>query len=141
MTRHGDGRREGAEGRGGRASAVATLVIVVAVAVLVLAWRLWSGAGTAGASAGVARVTDGDGAVHELPLGKDAELTVTTSLGTNVIEVRDGRVRVREADCPNQDCVNQGWIDADGEQIVCLPHRLYVEIEGGRAADVDVTGR
>lgn len=135
----GDARRSQAK-QGGRASVVAALVIVAAVAGLVLAWRLGTAA-TTGDGAGLARVTDGDGTVHELPLDEDAELTVTTSLGTNVIEVRDARVRVRAADCPNQDCVNQGWIDASGEQIVCLPHRLYVEVEGARTADVDVTGR
>ncbi|MFR7670942.1 MAG: NusG domain II-containing protein [Collinsella sp.] len=44
-------------------------------------------------------------------------------LGTNLIEIKDGRVHVEEADCPNQDCVHQGWVDAAEEQIVCLPHK------------------
>lgn len=136
------GERDAARGaRTGRASVVAVVVIVAAVVALVVGWRVWSAGQTDGGTAGVARVTDGDGQVLELPLDEDAERVVTTSLGTNVVEVRDGRVRVREADCPNQDCVNQGWIDAAGEQIVCLPHHLVVQVVGGASSSVDVWGR
>lgn len=116
-------------------------IVLVAVASLV-GLRLWLGAGSGDASAsGMAHVTDGDGNVLELPLDADTVETVTTSLGTNVIEVREGRVRVREADCPHQDCVEQGWIDSPSQEIVCLPHRLYVDVVGGVEPDIDVVGR
>ncbi|MFR7749831.1 MAG: NusG domain II-containing protein [Collinsella sp.] len=63
-------------------------------------------------------------------------------MGTNLIEIKDGRVHVEEADCPNQDCVHQGWVDAAGEQIVCLPHKLTVDIVDESAkATYDVVGR
>lgn len=132
------GRRGGAKaGRSGRAGViVAVLVVLVAVGSW-LAVRAWEG----GQESSRARVTDADGQVYELPLDKDAEQAVTSSDGTNVIEVKDGRVRVREADCPNQDCVRQGWIDSAGQQIVCLPHKLTVDVVGGEAAAVDVMGR
>lgn len=48
--------------------------------------------------------------------------------GYNVIEVREGMIRVVEANCPEQVDVRQGWISSPYESIVCLPHRLVITI-------------
>ena len=48
---------------------------------------------------------------------------------TNTVEVEPGRIRVREADCPDQICVDRGWLEADGQPIVCLPNTLVIQIE------------
>ena len=94
------------------------------------------------AQGAMAVITDADKKTYEMPLDKDATITVTTDLGTNAIEVKDGRVRAEEANCPNQDCVHQGWIGKPGQQIVCLPHKLTVDIvDKGAQADYDVVGR
>ena len=58
-------------------------------------------------------------------------LTFEDESGSNTISVERGRIRVSEADCPDRVCVNQGWISDGAVPIVCLPHRLMVEIEGG----------
>ena len=55
-------------------------------------------------------------------------MTIESSLGTNVIEVADGRVRCLESDCSNQTCVKQGWVSGQGQTIVCLPHKLTVQV-------------
>ena len=88
-------------------------------------------------------VKDADGAVHEFALDEDTTEQISSSAGTNTIEICDGRVRVKDADCPNLDCVHQGWIDSAGQQIVCLPHKLTIDIErdGASAGGVDVMGR
>ena len=90
-------------------------------------------------------VHDGDGNTHELSLSEDSTTTVKTSLGTNVVEVRDSAVFVSSADCDNHDCMRQGSIDAPGRQIICLPHQLWIEIvaegdEGGRMDEAAVDG-
>ena len=51
--------------------------------------------------------------------------------GTNVIEVERGRIRVAEADCPDQTCVRQGWRSAGTVPIACLPHKLVIQLTGG----------
>ena len=51
--------------------------------------------------------------------------------GTNTIQVERGRIRVSQANCPDQVCVDQGWISDGTVPIVCLPHRLVIEITGG----------
>ena len=73
-------------------------------------------------------VQNTDGFSQTLPLWEDATVTVTSSRGTNVIEVSGGRVRVSEADCDNQVCVNAGWASVEGQTITCLPHQLVVEV-------------
>ncbi len=88
-----------------------------------------SGAADAGAAAArYAVVQNKEGFYQVLSLDEDAALTVQSSLGTNVIEVRGGQVCVREADCSNQTCVNQGWASGQGQTIVCLPHELTVQL-------------
>ena len=46
----------------------------------------------------------------------------------NVIEVDRYRVRMVHADCPDNDCVRQGWISCPGQIIVCLPNRVVIKI-------------
>ena len=47
----------------------------------------------------------------------------------NSIEVFQGIVRVTESDCDNQICVEHQSISAKGESIICLPHKLVVQID------------
>lgn len=51
-----------------------------------------------------------------------------------ILEVRRGRVRVAQADCPRKLCQHAGWISRPGQTIVCLPNRLLIEIAGGNKA-------
>ena len=135
-------KRKGA--RDGRENKRLNLILVLAIASVAcigLAATRLMGANTNADTATVV-IRDGEQNVYELPLDQDATKTVTTDLGTNLIEIKDGRVHVEEADCPNQDCVRQGWIDAAGQQIVCLPHKLTVDIVDESAETTyDVVGR
>ena len=117
---------------------VAVLVIVaVALAAATAANALGSAV-----DARTAVIQDADGNTFTMPLSQDDALRVTSSAGTNVIEVQAGKVRVSEADCPNQDCVEQGWISKAGQQIVCLPHKLVVNITDEDAGSTyDVVGQ
>ncbi len=47
-----------------------------------------------------------------------------------VIEVNEGKIRVKEASCPEQICVHTGWISQAGQIIVCIPNHLLIQIEG-----------
>lgn len=52
--------------------------------------------------------------------------------GYNIIEISRGGVEIIEADCPDQICVHRGRVTKSGLPIVCMPHRLTLEIEGER---------
>ena len=47
----------------------------------------------------------------------------------NTIEVRDDRIRMKSVTCSDQVCVNFGFISKPGETIVCLPHKVLIEIQ------------
>lgn len=48
--------------------------------------------------------------------------------GSNVIEVRHNAIGIIEADCPDKLCQKQGFLDQTALPIVCLPHRLVIEV-------------
>ena len=59
--------------------------------------------------------------------------------GRNVVSVEPGRIRVSDADCPDQTCVRQGWLSDQASPIVCAPHGLVISLKG--AADADAATR
>ncbi len=63
------------------------------------------------------------------PLDTDREIKIEQNGHVNIIEIKDGAVRVKSADCPDRTCVNQGFIEKGGEVIVCLPARLTVTLD------------
>lgn len=118
------------------------VIAVLVITALALAAATAANALGNAVDARTAVIQDADGNTFAMPLSKDDVLTVASSAGTNVIEVQSGKVRVSEADCPNQDCVDQGWISNAGQQIVCLPHKLVVNITDEDAASAyDVVGQ
>ncbi len=68
--------------------------------------------------------------VYSLPLNEYTEKTVLTELGENKILIQNGTARVIDANCRDKICVGHKEISKIGETIVCLPHKLVVEIEG-----------
>jgi len=48
--------------------------------------------------------------------------------GRNVLCIKDGTAQMTEADCPDGLCIHMGKISAAGQSIICLPHRVVVEI-------------
>lgn len=52
---------------------------------------------------------------------------------TNVCEIKDGKVKMIEADCPDHLCMKQPAVGSSGGTIVCLPNKVV--IEGEKTAD------
>ena len=107
---------------------LALLIGAVAVSAAVL---LLQGRGT---RASVARITRDGVLLEEIDLTKTQapfSFLLEDGRGRNLISVEQGRIRVSEADCPDQICVDQGWISDGTVPIVCLPHRLMIQIVGG----------
>ncbi|MBD5134307.1 MAG: NusG domain II-containing protein [Clostridiales bacterium] len=90
---------------------------------------------------GYVSVQIGGETVMELPLGEDTRIVLGQGAHTNTLVIENGTVRVIEASCPDQICVNHGAVQYAGESIVCLPHRLVVTVEGGQVNDVDATAK
>jgi len=75
----------------------------------------------------------------KLPLDNSSNerITVDTDLGKNVIEISNGKVRISDADCRDQICIKDGSINKPGDILVCLPHKVVVQIKGENS-DTDV---
>lgn len=69
--------------------------------------------------------------------GYHEELRLGGAERFNLIVAENGRVRVAEADCPDQVCVRTGWVSLAPQQIVCLPYRVVIKVVAARQADVD----
>lgn len=73
-----------------------------------------------------------DGKVYgTYALQEDQTVTVRQGSRENVFEIKDGCVRMIRANCHNHDCMQAGAISKTGQTIVCLPHKLVLEITGG----------
>lgn len=55
--------------------------------------------------------------------------------GHNTLVISGGYAYIESADCPDKLCMQQGRINKVGEQIVCLPHRIVITIQGDRQKD------
>ena len=47
----------------------------------------------------------------------------------NRVTFKPKRVAITDANCSDQVCVRRGWIKKPGQTIVCLPHKLLIEIK------------
>jgi len=84
-----------------------------------------------------------DGKVYEtLDLNKNTTFTMKEDNGAyNIITIEDGWVSMTEANCPDKICVKHSKIHYNGESIVCLPHKLVVEIHNGENNEVDIIAK
>lgn len=54
---------------------------------------------------------------------------IKTPQGINTIIMTKKGIAMKEADCPDQTCVHMSPISEVGEMIICLPHKLVIEIK------------
>lgn len=63
------------------------------------------------------------------PLNKDKKFKIKIDDDEfNIVEIKNGQVSMKEANCRDLLCTHMPSIKKVGETIVCLPHRLILEI-------------
>jgi len=67
-------------------------------------------------------------------LMEDQEIAIKDDGHINKITIMDGVVSMSFSDCHGQDCVKMTPISKTGENIICLPHKIVLEITGSDAA-------
>jgi len=75
--------------------------------------------------------------VDRFPLSENRNLSVQGPLGKTLIRVKDGKVWVAKAPCPQKICMKMGKISRSGEIIVCIPNRVFIKIEGNTEQNLD----
>ncbi len=71
----------------------------------------------------------------EYYLGEDQLININNR---NQLEIVDGCARMISATCPDHLCVHQGEISKNHENIICLPHKVLVEVIGQNEPKMDV---
>ena len=116
------------------------IVILGIAAVCVVAMVLLYGQRQTG---GMVQITQNGTVVGTYPLDQDTTLRVDSDNGGyNLVVIENHTVRVAEASCPDQVCVEAGLCDRVGETAVCLPQRVSIRIvgDGGDGAVDAMTG-
>lgn len=66
------------------------------------------------------------------------ELTIDTEKGHNLVVIKDESIGITEADCPDKICIREGFISKPGSTVVCLPHKVLIEVKGAGSSGPDV---
>ena len=81
-----------------------------------------------------------DGAVYgTYSLEQDQVIEVKENDFYNRIRIQDGAAYMEEANCPDGYCEEQGKISGRTQTIVCLPHKLVVEVLDADGLENDST--
>lgn len=73
-----------------------------------------------------------------LPLDEDKTININN---TNTVCVKDGKVFMEQANCPDQICVHQKPLDSSERDIVCLPNKITVKIIKNSEDSLDTVSR
>ena len=63
-------------------------------------------------------------------------MEIYSIFGVNIIKIKDNKIGIIEADCPDKVCMNPEYIEKAGESLVCLPHKVMIEIKGRAEDDI-----
>lgn len=114
------------------------VVIILLVTSIVGVYLFKTVLSTPGATA---IITQNGSVIHSIDLNKvnePYEITVKAeNNGFNTIYVEKGKIKFSQATCPDQLCVQTGFLSHINDIAVCLPHGLFIEIEGGSEGDID----
>ena len=63
------------------------------------------------------------------PLSQNIEKVIETGdNGKNTLVIKNGKAFIEDANCPDKICEGHNKISYTGETIVCLPHKVVIEI-------------
>ena len=84
-----------------------------------------------------AEITRQGHVIKTVDLRIDQEFTVEHDDGYNIITVKDGKIGVTAASCPDHYCMKRGFCNS-GTEIVCLPNRMTIRFLGVQEIDAIV---
>lgn len=105
------------------------IVIVIVACILALISYLAISFFNANKTNCTAKNASGD-VLLKFNINEDNYYTLQGEYGVFHIEVKDGKCRAIDVECPNHDCVHVGWISANNPlPIVCIPNNIVVTID------------
>ncbi|MBC8383187.1 MAG: NusG domain II-containing protein [Candidatus Cloacimonetes bacterium] len=77
-----------------------------------------------------------NGRSEQISLRKDRTFSLENGM---MIEVKDGKIRVKGSDCHQKICVKHGWLRYANDVIVCLPNKTIIYLQ--KESDLDYITR
>lgn len=72
------------------------------------------------------------------PLGEEQTISIPYGEdGYNLLFISGGEASISDADCPDGLCVRQRAVSRNGESIICLPHKLVIQVNAGKEKELD----
>ncbi len=81
-----------------------------------------------GKSGALVRVRVNNKEFGSYSLNKNQTIRIREDDWENILEIKNGKASMVKADCPDKICVNHAAISKKGETIVCLPHKVVIEV-------------
>ena len=103
------------------------LILAVITVAVVLSFGLWLQQRTTGIKV---RITIDGEIFGEYTLSQNQVIAIVGQQGSNQLVIADGSAYMAKADCPDKYCMQYRPISKQHEVIVCLPHKLVVEVLG-----------
>lgn len=114
------------------------IILVISIAVVAIACFVWLRSNQSKQEPDWVVVSVGNQVYGKYPLNQDATYEIHAHDGEeNILEIKDGIVTMKEANCSDRICVYQSDISKNGEMIVCLPHQVIVVIEASEETEKD----
>lgn len=101
---------------------------ILIISVLLLAVALLGIQKAYGSSGDTVTITVNQKVYGTYNLDQDKTIQIKNESGTNVVRIQNHEVWMEEADCPDGYCMEQGHISQNHQTLVCLPHKLVVEV-------------
>ncbi len=97
------------------------------LAVIVMFQQFWSFA-----PASQLKIRQGNQIIGTYDLNQKRELHIKGAIGESIIVINNGQARFKQSPCPNQYCVNQGWLSHAGQVAICLPNEVSLQLMGAK---------
>ncbi len=105
-------------------------IIVVVLIVLAVVWAVWSMLFVSTTPAATATVWVDGNAAMEVELTQERQYTTLEHMGLPVnFEVEGGRIRFVDVTCPDEICMNTGWLELEGQTAICMPNRVSLTVD------------
>ena len=106
------------------------MLIIALALIAALALYLVSQVSLGGDASTIVVTVDGEEVLRR-PLAMENTYDIEQEDGSlNVIAVKDGAVFMKEANCRDGLCIRQGKMKNGAKTIVCLPHKVVVQLTG-----------
>jgi len=72
--------------------------------------------------------------IASVSLDKDRIIDLAEGI---IVEIKDGKIRIKESTCKNKYCVKQGW--SNRFPIICVPNEVSVVIKSKKKEEMLIT--